>query len=139
MADKHHILTEQRHHHVSVKTAVVASIAGLIIGGPLIGLMGITFAATMTLLLVTSPLFIIFSPVLFGAACVFATVMLGFGVAGAMAVAGVSSVVWILRSFTGAGGGRAYGGGGVDKMMESGSDWGGPVYSAKTVSMLSKN
>ncbi|GFP96647.1 hypothetical protein PHJA_001808800 [Phtheirospermum japonicum] len=57
------------------------------IGGLLLGLMGISFAATMSLLLVITSLFVIFFPVLFGAACVFGLTMLGLVVAGAMAVA----------------------------------------------------
>lgn len=112
---------------VSGTTAVLAFIAaGLIIGGPLIGLMGITFAATMTLLLLTSPLFIIFSPVLLGAVCVLALVMVGFAAAGAMAVVGVASMVWIFRSFTGG-----------DKLMESaGSDWAGYIQQKPHENML---
>lgn len=108
--------------HVSGKTAVVASVAGLIIGAPLIGLTGMSFAATVTLLLLASPLFIIFSPVLFGAVCLLALALLGFGVAGAMALVGVSSVVYVVRSFTA-------GRGVVDNLMESGDDqnWLGKV------------
>ncbi|PIN06930.1 hypothetical protein CDL12_20509 [Handroanthus impetiginosus] len=114
---------EQRSLRISGKRAFLASIAGLIIGGPLIGLMGISFIATMTLLLVTSPLFIIFSPVLFGAACVFGLTMIGFAVAGAMAVAGVSAVAWALRSLTTRKGVPNYTSAGVsDKMIESGGD-----------------
>lgn len=137
MADKQQII-DWRHLQVSGKTAILASIAGVIIGGPLIGLMGISFLATMTLLLVTSPLFILFSPVLFGAACVFALVMLGFAVAAAMAVAGVSSVGWVLPSFTGRRAGQLYTGGGVsdELIIESGGglekergdqDWAGYI------------
>lgn len=93
MADKQQMM-ERRHLHMSTKTAVLTSVAGVIIGGPLVGLMGLSFVATMSLLLLSSPLLIIFSPVLLGAALA----MIGFAVAGAMAVAGLSSVAWVFRN-----------------------------------------
>ncbi|KAI3456754.1 hypothetical protein Pfo_013417 [Paulownia fortunei] len=122
MPEKQQIM-QLRPLQVSGETALLASIAGVIIGGPLLGLMGISFLATMTLLLVTSPLFIIFSPVLFGAACVFTLVMFGFAAAGAMAVAGVSAVAWVFRSFTSRRApGQLYSGVVSDKLIESGGD-----------------
>ncbi|KAL7088201.1 hypothetical protein ACP275_13G114200 [Erythranthe tilingii] len=132
MPEKGQFTTEQ----VSGKTALILSVAGIIIGGPLVALMGIIFAVTMTLLLVASPLFIIFSPVLFGAACVFGLVMLGLAAAGAMAVVGVSAVAWVLRpSYTS---GRGidqfqsdklidFSGGGDVVEGERGKDWAGYI------------
>ncbi|KAL8033304.1 hypothetical protein ABFX02_13G151600 [Erythranthe guttata] len=112
------------------KTALLLSVAGIIIGGPLVALMGIIFAVTMTLLLVASPLFIIFSPVLFGAACVFGLVMLGLAAAGAMAVVGVSAVAWVLRPSYASGRGIQFQ---SDKLIDSGGgveqekDWAGYI------------
>ncbi|GER52719.1 oleosin family protein [Striga asiatica] len=111
----------RRHLGVSSKTAVMASAAALIVVGPLLCLMGISFAATVALLLVASPLFLIFFPVLFGAACVFGLAMLGFAAAGAMAVAGRFVVAWVLRS---AADGRRDGDG-VER--EKGTDWAGYI------------
>ncbi|KAG8365190.1 hypothetical protein BUALT_Bualt18G0078600 [Buddleja alternifolia] len=96
-AEKQHQMTTAPPHHITGKTVILASVAGAIIGGPLIALMGFSFVATMTILLVTSPLFILFSPLLFGAAFLFTLEMLGFAAAGAMAVAGVSMVARVAR------------------------------------------
>ncbi|KAL0443220.1 UNVERIFIED_CONTAM: Oleosin S1-2 [Sesamum latifolium] len=129
-----HQITEREPRHFSGRTALLASIAGVIIGGPLLALMGISFLATVTLLLVASPLFLIFSPVLFGAVCVLALAVIGFTAAGAMAVAGVSAVAWVVRSFTSRRALQFHSGGGVsDKLIEGGDeeeqgkDWAGYI------------
>ncbi|KAL2245171.1 oleosin S1-2 [Sesamum indicum] len=131
--EKHHI-TELEPRHFSGRTVLLASIAGVIIGGPLLALMGISFLATVTLLLVASPLLLIFSPVLFGAACVLALAVIGFAAAGAMAVAGVSAVAWVVRSFTSRRAVQFRSGLGVsDKLIEGGDeeeqgkDWAGYI------------
>ncbi|KAL6547030.1 hypothetical protein OROMI_022751 [Orobanche minor] len=126
MPEKQHI-TPPRSHQVSLKTAVMASVAGLVIGGPLLGLMAITFAAAATLLVVTSPLFIIFFPVLFGASCVLGLVMFGLATAGVMALAGLSTMAWVLRSYT-----SRISGGRSEKVVEDvegepGKDWAGYI------------
>ncbi|KAL6513973.1 hypothetical protein OROHE_019429 [Orobanche hederae] len=121
MPEKQHI-TPPRSHQVSLKTAVMASVAGLVIGGPLLGLMAIT-----TLLVVTSPLFIIFFPVLFGAVCVLGLVMFGLATAGVMALAGLSTMAWVLRSYTSRiSGGRSEKSVG-DVEGEPGKDWAGYI------------
>ncbi|KAK4439646.1 Oleosin S1-2 [Sesamum alatum] len=133
--EKQYQITEREPRHFSGRTAVLASIAGVVIGGPLLALMGISFLATVTLLLVASPLFLIFSPVLFGAACVLALAVIGFVAAGAMAVAGVSAVAWVVRLFTSRIAVQSNGGaGGVsDKLIEGrdeeevGKDWAGYI------------
>ncbi|KAL7130709.1 hypothetical protein ABFS83_13G151700 [Erythranthe nasuta] len=122
MPEKEQFTTERMPLQVSGKTALLLSVAGIIIGGPLVALMGIIFAVTMTLLLVASPLFIIFSPVLFGAACVFGLVMLGLAAAGAMAVVGVSAVAWVLRPSYASGRGIQFQ---SDKLIDSGGGGGG--------------
>lgn len=87
------------HNQISGKTVILASAAGLALGGPFLALMGFSFIASLTLLLVTSPLLIIFSPLMFGAGCIFALAMAGFAVAAAMAFVGLSSIALIFRSF----------------------------------------
>lgn len=100
--------------NTSGKTILLTSAAGLIIGGPLLGLMGLVFATTTTLLLLASPLLILFSPLLFGAACVLGLAMLGFTVAGTMAVVGASMVAKVVRPMVSRLGGA-----------EGGEDWAG--------------
>ncbi|KAL6562474.1 hypothetical protein OROGR_003481 [Orobanche gracilis] len=124
--EKQHI-TPPRSHQVSLKTAVMAFVAGLMIGGPLLGLMAITFAAATTLLVVTSPLFIIFFPVLLCAACVLGLVMFGLATAGIMALAGLSTMAWVFRSYT-----SRISGGRSEKSIgdvegEPGKDWTGYI------------
>lgn len=127
MAEGQQLIEAGGHRHTSGKTVLYASLAGVAIGGPLLGMMGFSFLATMTLLLVTSPLLILFSPLIFGAACVVGFALLGFAMAGAMAIAGISIVSWVFRSHTGR---RAVGyqGGSASKLLEAvgaGKEWGG--------------
>ncbi|XP_051128264.1 oleosin S1-2-like [Andrographis paniculata] len=128
--DKHEMeiqpIDDRRQSHVSGSSVAQAAVAGLVIGGPLLGLMGISFAATASLMVVASPVLILFSPLLFAAAFVFALAMLGFAAAGAMAITGLLAVGWVFRPAAGyrrsewlhSGGGG--GGGGPYKLMEGG-------------------
>ncbi|XP_059664614.1 oleosin Ara h 10.0101-like [Cornus florida] len=86
---------------VSGTTVLYSSLAGVAVGGPLLVMMGFSFLATVTLLLVTSPLLISFSPLLFFAAFVLVSIMAGFATTAATALVGISSFVWIFRSFRG--------------------------------------
>ncbi|CAI9755054.1 unnamed protein product [Fraxinus pennsylvanica] len=108
--------------HTSGRTVLYASLAGVATVGPLLGMMGFSFLATMTLLLVTSPLLFLFSPLIFGAACVVGFALLGFSMAGVMAIAGLSIVSWVFRSFTDR---RAVGAGKLVEAGGAGKDWGG--------------
>ncbi|XP_006346093.1 uncharacterized protein [Solanum tuberosum] len=107
------------------KTKIWATIAGIAIEAPILGLMGFSLLSSIILLVVTSPLLVIFSPLLIGAAAVFGVAMAGFGVAGVTAGLGLSSFVLGYRSvIKGRITGGEYGGGAddapviVDKMIQ---------------------
>ncbi|KAL3333687.1 hypothetical protein AABB24_033660 [Solanum stoloniferum] len=107
------------------KTKIWATLAGIAIEAPILGLMGFSFLTSIILLVVTSPLLVIFSPLLIGAAAVFGVAMAGFGVAGVTAGLGLSSFVLVYRSvIKGRNTGGEYGGGAddapviVDKMIQ---------------------
>ncbi|KAL9441907.1 hypothetical protein AB3S75_020414 [Citrus x aurantiifolia] len=84
-------------HHVSGKSMLCASLAGAAIGGPLFGMMGFSFLATVTLLLISSPVLLIFSPLLVSAVFVLVRALTGFTAAIAMGIAGVFTLAWICR------------------------------------------
>ncbi|KAK7260689.1 hypothetical protein RIF29_26944 [Crotalaria pallida] len=74
---------------------ILAILAGLPVGGILLALAGLTLAGTLTGLAVTTPLFILFSPVI-----VPATIVIGLSVAailtsGACGVTALSSFSWV--------------------------------------------
>ncbi|KAJ8542797.1 hypothetical protein K7X08_005320 [Anisodus acutangulus] len=80
------------------KELIWATIAGVAIEGPILGMMGFSFLSSLILLVFTSPLLILFSPLLLIAASVFVIAMAGFGVAGITGVFGLSSFVVVYRS-----------------------------------------
>ncbi|KAJ7963493.1 Oleosin [Quillaja saponaria] len=82
-------------------TVLCASLAGIAIGGPLLGMIGFSLLASATLLLVSSPLLLLFSPLLLGAASVLVGAMAGFAMAVALGLAGVSTFGWIVREVRG--------------------------------------
>ncbi|CAN4103868.1 unnamed protein product [Withania somnifera] len=83
---------------VNSRTVIWATVTGLAIEAPILGLMGFSFLSSLILLVITSPLLVIFSPLLIGAAAVLAVALVGFGVAGITAVLGLSSFVLVYRS-----------------------------------------
>ncbi|KAM3302663.1 oleosin S1-2 [Capsicum chacoense] len=83
---------------VDKKTVIFATVAGIAIGGPILGLMGFSLLSSLTLLVVTSPLLLLFSPLLLGAASVLAVTLAGFGMAVIMGALGLSSFVLVYRS-----------------------------------------
>ncbi|KAM3396441.1 oleosin S1-2 [Capsicum galapagoense] len=83
---------------VDKKTVIFATVAGIAIGGPILGLMGFSLLSSLTLLVVTSPLLLLFSPLLLGAASVLAVTLAGFVMAGIMGALGLSSFVLVYRS-----------------------------------------
>lgn len=102
MAERNHYQVMDRdRHEMSGKTRrvmiLMASFAGVVMGGPLLVMMGFSFLASLTLLLVTSPLLIIFSPILFGAGCIFAFAMAGFALAACLGLAGLLSIAWVFK------------------------------------------
>lgn len=76
---------------------VMAVLAALPVGGTLLALAGLTLAGSVIGLLVTSPLFIIFSPVLVPAAIVVGLAVAGFLSSGALGLTGLSSLSWVLN------------------------------------------
>ncbi|KAI3708740.1 hypothetical protein L2E82_38155 [Cichorium intybus] len=108
------------HDQVSGKTVLFATLTGIAIGGPLLALMGFSFLATMTLFIFTSPLLIIFSPLLLGAGFVLTAALVGFGAATVMAIGGLWALSWVFRSV------KEHGFMGLEtateKLLESGED-----------------
>lgn len=98
MAENGQMMDIVNPQEVSRRTLILATLAGIAVEGPLLGMMGFSFLTSLIILVVTSPLLLIFSPLLFGAACVFAFAIAGFGVAGTIAFAGLSSFVLVYRS-----------------------------------------
>ncbi|XP_050371078.1 oleosin S1-2-like [Argentina anserina] len=95
-------LVQGRHEQQASGTMVaVASITGLAIGGSLLGLMGLSFLASLTLLLFSSPLLLIFSPLLLFGAFVFVGSLAGFAAAAAMALIGMSALGWLYQEVGG--------------------------------------
>jgi hypothetical protein len=78
--------------------ASALALAALLVplGGSLLGLSGLLLLATLAGLALAVPLVVLFSPVLVPAALGTALAAAGFVAAGALAVAGLSTLVWIL-------------------------------------------
>ena len=74
---------------------VLAVVTLLPIGGFLLILAGITFVGTLIGLAVSTPLLVIFSPVLIPAAIVIGLAVAGFLTSGAFGITGLSSLSWI--------------------------------------------
>ncbi|KAK3200080.1 hypothetical protein Dsin_023495 [Dipteronia sinensis] len=100
------------------KSVVWASLAGVAVGGPLFGMLGFSFLATLTLLLICFPLMLIFSPLLLCVSLLFVGALAGFAAAGATAVAGVSTLAWSYREVIGGGHlGLGFGGGDGERLF----------------------
>ncbi|KAK7371879.1 hypothetical protein VNO80_05245 [Phaseolus coccineus] len=82
---------------VSGVTLVSASVTALAIGGPILGMMGFSFLASITLLVVCSPLLLLFSPLLLPVAFLFMVTLACFAVADAMALTGLHLLGGIAR------------------------------------------
>ncbi|XP_031481251.1 oleosin H1-like [Nymphaea colorata] len=78
---------------------LLATMASVAIVFPLLGMMGFSLFASLTILLLASPLSLLFSPVLLPAAIVLAGAVVAFSFAALLAVAGLSAFAWIYRSF----------------------------------------
>lgn len=78
---------------------VLAVIMLLPVGGTLLCLAGITLALSLIGLAVTTPLFIIFSPVLVPAFITISLAVTGFLSSGALGLSGLSSLSWVLNYF----------------------------------------
>lgn len=97
----------RRHQRPSSAAFLWASLASVALGGPLLGMMGFTLMASLTLLLVASPLLLFFSPLLFSAGFLLAASTVSFAAAAAMALAGASAFAWLISAVRGGGAGGA--------------------------------
>jgi hypothetical protein len=77
-------------------TKVLAVLVLLPVGGTLLALAGLTLIGSVIGLAVTTPLFIVFSPVLVPAAIVIGLAITGFLSSGAFGLTGLSSLNWLL-------------------------------------------
>ncbi|CAL9012314.1 unnamed protein product, partial [Prunus brigantina] len=80
---------------------VLAAMRCLEIGGSLVFLMGFIFLASVTLLVLSSPILLIFIPLLFFTRFMFVGAMTGFAMAGAMTLIGISTLGWIFQELGG--------------------------------------
>ncbi|KAL3526085.1 hypothetical protein ACH5RR_014457 [Cinchona calisaya] len=80
-------------------TQVLAVVTLLPVGGTLLFLAGLTLAGTLIGLALTTPLFVICSPVLVPAAVLFGLAVTGFLSSGAFGLTGLSSLSWVLNFF----------------------------------------
>ncbi|XP_062106925.1 oleosin 18.2 kDa-like [Humulus lupulus] len=78
---------------------VLAVMALLPVGGTLLALAGLTLMGTVIGLLVSIPVFLLFSPVLVPAAVTIGLAVGGFLTSGAFGVTGLSSLSWVLNFF----------------------------------------
>lgn len=76
---------------------VLAVMASLPVGGTLLALAGFTLLMTVVGLAITTPLFIIFSPILLPAAIVVGLAVTGFLTSGAFGLTALSSLSWVIR------------------------------------------
>ncbi|KAK6934669.1 Oleosin [Dillenia turbinata] len=106
---------------MSPKIVVYASVTSMAIAGPLLAMMGFTLSATVILFLISSPLLLLFSPLLFFVGLLFAAALAGFAVSAALGVAGMFAFRWVYKS------GRGNGGGFVGRMVEKVSEDGEKV------------
>ena len=99
---------------------VCASLAGIAIGGPLLSTMGLSFIASMAILLVSTPLLLLFSPIIFFAGLVLVGAVAGFSMAALMAMSGLSTLEWVFHQVKGR---RDVGFREGSTVRERGKDW----------------
>lgn len=80
---------------------VVALIAGVPIGGSLLALAGLTLAGSVIGLMLSIPLFLLFSPVIVPAALTIGLAATGILASGLFGLTGLSSVSWVLNYIRG--------------------------------------
>ncbi|KAL4185879.1 hypothetical protein AMTRI_Chr10g8030 [Amborella trichopoda] len=98
MADRK---VQEMKNKTSGSSVLSSSMAALVIGGPLLGMSGFSFLASMTILIISSPLFLIFSPLLLPVAFVLGCSMVAFAAAGLMGMAGFCAITCVFRSVRG--------------------------------------
>ncbi|KAL1211284.1 Oleosin 5 [Cardamine amara subsp. amara] len=84
-------------------TQVLAVVAGVPVGGMLLTIAGLTLAGSVIGLMLAFPLLLIFSPVIVPAAFVIGLATTGFLASGALGLAGLSSMSWVLNHIRRAG------------------------------------
>ncbi|XP_055802616.1 oleosin H1-like [Solanum dulcamara] len=80
-------------------TQILAIVTLVPVGGLLLGLAGLTLLGTIIGLVVATPVFLLFSPVLVPAAITVALAVTGFLTSGAFGLTGLSSLSWIVNYF----------------------------------------
>lgn len=85
------------------KGKILAVVTLLPVGGSLLGLSGLTLAASVTGLAVVTPIFLLCSPVLVPAALVAGLVLAGLFISGLFGLTGLTSLTWVLKYFRQAG------------------------------------
>ena len=124
MAENREVFVSGHDHqrHVHGRQVVCASLAGIAIGGPLLSTMGLSFIASMAILLVSTPLLLLFSPIIFFAGLVLVGAVAGFSMAALMAMSGLSTLEWVFHQVKGR---RDVGFGEGSTVRERGKDWAG--------------
>ncbi|KAL1195251.1 hypothetical protein V5N11_029163 [Cardamine amara subsp. amara] len=74
-------------------SVMAAAIAAVVVVWPLFGMMSFSLVATVTLLLIVSPMMLIFVPVLTVTMAILVAAMVGVGVAAAMWLVGIAALV----------------------------------------------
>ncbi|KAK8591684.1 hypothetical protein V6N13_031720 [Hibiscus sabdariffa] len=100
---------ERLQQQQSGRSMILAAVAGVALTAPLLGMMGFSFLATLTLLFISLPLLLLFSPLLLFVGLVFMVALAGFAIAATMAFAGVSALAWIYREIRGSLGASSWG------------------------------
>lgn len=93
-------------------SVVVATLAAVVVVGPLLGLMSFSLVATVALFLTLSLFMLIFVPVLAVTMAILVSAMVGVGVAAAMWLVGIAALVCCGREI-------GVGGGVAERMVES--------------------
>lgn len=86
------------------KQQILAVVAGVPVGGFFLVLSGLTLTGTLIGLALTTPLFVICSPVLVPAALTIALAVAGFLTSGAFGITALSSLSWIINYLRRSGG-----------------------------------
>ncbi|XP_015897790.3 oleosin Ara h 10.0102 [Ziziphus jujuba] len=93
------VYSQQQHNRGPSTSQVLAVLTLLPVGGTLLALAGITLTGTIIGLAVTTPLFLIFSPVLVPAGLTIGLAVAAFLTSGAFGLTGLSSLSWFFNFF----------------------------------------
>ncbi|XP_022993105.1 oleosin 18.2 kDa-like [Cucurbita maxima] len=93
--------TDQQHQGPSA-SKILAVVTLVPVGGTLLGLSGLTLAATLFGLAVSTPVFLLFSPVIVPAAVAICLAIAAFMTSGVFGLTALSSLSWVYRYIRGA-------------------------------------